>query len=219
MPLSSSLFIAISIIFSTNCQSAWWCLCCNSLELPGLSARVKQGVTELYDESLSLAAAQTTTDPKNKIQITQRTNALHLRHHHLSKNLVWNVLMIFQKKCFLLSLVRGPVLLLLLLYCHSCWILVARVSAFTRTAFLISSDLDTRPIFLPHIQFYCFKLCQEEMKCSSSDNYRPLLVTTTRNKSYISCENVKNRTLHRGARGFYLSFDYIQSTLFGSPYT
>ena len=96
-------------------HNGWWCLCCNSLQLPGLSARVKQGVTELYDESLSLAAAQTTTDPKKKIQITQRTNALHLRHHHLSKNLVWNVLMIFQKqKCFLLSLLRGPVFLLLL---------------------------------------------------------------------------------------------------------
>ena len=85
-------------------HNGWWCLCCNSLQLPGLSARVKQGVTELYDESLSLAAAQTTTDPKNKIQITQRTNALHLRHHHLSKNQLWNVLMIFQKqKCFFLS--------------------------------------------------------------------------------------------------------------------
>ena len=63
------------------------------------------------------------------------------------------------------------------------------------------------------------------MKCSSSDNYRPLLVTTTRNKSYISCENVKNRTLYSRTRGFFLPFDhqihvytYILNTLASHPY-
>ena len=108
-------------------HNGWWCLCCNSLQLPGLSARVKQGVTELYDESLSLAAAQTTTDPKNKIQITQRTNALHLRHHHLSKNQLWN-----RNISFFL-----PTLKALFLYCQHCQRILAARAQYS--LFLISS--------------------------------------------------------------------------------
>ena len=45
------------------------------------------GVTELYDESISLAAAQTTTDPKNKIQITQRTKCITFTSSSLIKRI------------------------------------------------------------------------------------------------------------------------------------
>ena len=140
--------------------------------------------------------------PQNKIhRLHKEQNALHLRHHHLSKNQLWNRNISFflqHWKLFscIVSIVRGS------------WLPEPSIPAphFLRShhsAHLLASH----PILL-------FRGCQEEMKCFSTDNYRPLLVTTTRNKSYISCENVENRTLllrpKAALRVSSLPFDHYQ---------
>ena len=82
--------------------------------------------------------------PQNKIhRLHKEQNALHLRHHHLSKNQLWN-----RNNSFFLQHWKLFFVLSALWEDPGCQSPVFPL--------LISSDLTTRPIFLPHIQFYCF---------------------------------------------------------------
>ena len=147
----------------------------------------------------SLAAAQTTTDPKTKYTDYTK-NKMHYIYVIITYQRINCETEIFPSfsqhwKLFscIVSIVRGSWLPELSIPC----------SSFPHSAHLLASH----PILL-------FPGCREEMKCSSTDNYRPLLVTTTRNKSYISCENVENsRTLlypKAALRVSLLPFDHYQ---------
>ena len=104
-----------------------------------------------------------------------------IRHHCLSRNpALWNVLMI-SKKLFLLSLFLQILLTIVSI------VRVARVvrvvgiwqpgALYLYSPAYFLSDPSLGPIFLLHIQFYCFEAVREEMKCYNPDNYRSLLVT------------------------------------------
>ena len=126
----------------------WWCTGCNIIIQIMSRSCVNRSQWTLWwilpPLILSLAAAQTTTDPKTKYTDYTK-NKMHYIYVIITYQRINCETEIFPS----FSKTESSFLVLSALWgdpgCQS-----------PVFPLLISSDLSTRPIFLPHIQFYCF---------------------------------------------------------------